>query len=99
MFVVTNQALLFIGKDGEKFRVSNGFMGSVPEWVSKTRQFAHLVSDGKIVISQGTSDKELEKASKKNKNSKKSGKETPQNSEKIEEEPNSAEASSENPKE
>lgn len=24
MFVVTNQALLFIGKDGEKFRVPNG---------------------------------------------------------------------------
>lgn len=70
MFVVTNQALLFTNKNGEKFRVPNGFMGSVPEWVAKTRQFAHLVSDGKIVLSQTSSDKDLNKAMEKSKRAK-----------------------------
>lgn len=62
MFIVTNQALLFVGQDGEKFRVPNGYMGNAPEWVEKTRQFSELVKDGKIVVSKSSSDKDLGKA-------------------------------------
>ena len=46
MFVLTKQAVLFIRPDGERFAVPNGYMGDVPDWVAKTKQFRRQVADG-----------------------------------------------------
>lgn len=62
MFVMTKQAVLFRRPDGETFYAPNGYMGQVPEWVTKTKQFQRQVNAGKIVASQTAKDKDMEAA-------------------------------------
>lgn len=71
MVIMTKQAVLFLHPAGGKdFRAPNGYIGQCPEWVTKTRQFKEMVSDGMIVASATSKDKDLaaaeEKALRKN---------------------------------
>ena len=63
MVIMTKQAVLF-SANGEKWRAPNGFIGKCPSWVSKTRQFKEMVSDGMIVATESTKDKDLTAAEK-----------------------------------
>ncbi len=62
MFVMTKQAVLFRRPDGETFYAPNGYMGQVPDWVAKTKQFQRQVAAGKIVASQTAKDKDMDAA-------------------------------------
>lgn len=62
MFVLTKQAVLFIRPDGERFAAPNGYMGDVPDWVAKTKQFRRQVADGKIVATESITDKAMQDA-------------------------------------
>ena len=62
MFVMMKQAVLFRRPDGETFYAPNGYMGQVPEWVTKTKQFQRQVAAGKIVASQTAKDKDMDAA-------------------------------------
>lgn len=62
MFVLTKQAVLFIRPDGEQFSAPNGYMGNVPDWVAKTKQFRRQVADGKIVATESITDKAMQDA-------------------------------------
>lgn len=64
MVIMTKQAVLFVDH-GEKFRAPNGYIGKCPDWVTKTRQFKHLVKDGVIVSTESTSDKAMNEAAEK----------------------------------
>lgn len=65
MFIMTKQAVLFHRPDGAKFAAPNGFMGSAPDWIGETRQFREQVADGKIIVTETTKDKEVQKAAEK----------------------------------
>lgn len=63
MFVLARQAALFIKPDkSESFSISNGFMGTVPEWIAETKQFKRMVAAGLIVASESTKDKDIQVA-------------------------------------
>lgn len=64
MTILTKQAVLF-SANGEKFRAPNGYLGTCPDWVTKTRQFKEMVADGMIVATESTSDKAMDKAAEK----------------------------------
>ena len=64
MVIMTKQAVLFMDH-GEKFRAPNGYLGTCPDWVAKTRQFKEMVADGVIVATESTSDKAMDKAAEK----------------------------------
>lgn len=63
MVIMTKQAVLFMDH-GEKFRAANGYLGTCPDWVVKTRQFKEMVADGMIVATESTKDKDLVAADK-----------------------------------
>lgn len=83
MVIMTKQAVLFLHPTGGKdFRVPNGYIGQCPEWVTKTRQFKEMVSDGMIAASATSKDKDLaaaeEKALRKNGKGSKKQEDTPE---------------------
>jgi len=60
-FIVSNRNIVIPGPAGaEPCRLTRGYMGPVPDWVPKTAYFKALVSDGKIVLSQGRKGKPKE---------------------------------------
>lgn len=63
MTILTKRAVLFI-REGEQFRAPNGYIGQCPDWVTKTRQFKEMVTDGMIVAAETTKDKDLAAAEK-----------------------------------
>ena len=64
-FVVSNRNIVIPSQDGrERVKLPKGFMGMVPDWVPKTAYFNALVSDGKLIVSESKSDKDLERERK-----------------------------------
>lgn len=64
-FVVSNRNIVIPSQDGrERVKLPKGFMGMVPDWVPKTAYFKALVSDGKLIVSESKSDKDLERERK-----------------------------------
>lgn len=63
MTILTKQAVLF-AREGEQFQAPNGYIGPCPDWVTKTRQFKEMVTDGMIVAAETTKDKDLAAADK-----------------------------------
>ena len=64
-FVVSNRNIVIPSPDGrERVRLPKGFMGAVPDWAPKTAYFKALVADGKLIVSDSKSDKDLEKERK-----------------------------------
>lgn len=63
MIIVANRNIIIPSTDGSQaFPVSRGYIGPVPEWVTKTAYFKALVKDGKIAVSDTSKDKDIAKA-------------------------------------
>lgn len=63
MFVMSNRNIIIPSVDGmNAFNLPKGYIGRVPEWVTKTEYFKALVADGKVAVTQTAKDKEVEKA-------------------------------------
>lgn len=61
MFIQCKSAVCF--KNGvDKVVLPNQYVGSVPDWVSKTWYFQMLVKDGTITFIGNGTDKEIDKA-------------------------------------
>ncbi len=43
-------ALIFSDDRSTTFRAPNGYVGTVPDWVAKTKQAKRMVSDGTLVL-------------------------------------------------
>lgn len=64
-FVVSNRNIVIPSPDGrERVRLPKGFMGTVPDWAPQTAYFKALAADGKLIVSESKSDKDLEKERK-----------------------------------
>ena len=64
-FVVSNRNIVIPSPDGrERVHLPRGFMGAVPDWAPKTDYFKALVADGKLIVSESRSDKDLERERK-----------------------------------
>ena len=64
-FVISNRNIVIPSPDGrERVQLPRGFMGAVPDWAPKTDYFKALVADGKLIVSESKSDKDLEKERK-----------------------------------
>lgn len=70
MFVVSQRNIILPGPNGEKFPMPKGFMGSVPSWAENSAYLQALAADGKVIISAGSKDKDIEDAGKKRRRSK-----------------------------
>lgn len=68
MFAVSNRSILLPGPNGERFRMPKGWMGPLPAWAEKSAYLAALAADGKVILSTGGADKELEAGSRRKKN-------------------------------
>lgn len=65
VFVVSNRNIVIPSPDGrDRVKLPKGFMGAVPDWAPKTAYFKALVADGKLIVSDSKSDKDLEKERK-----------------------------------
>lgn len=65
MFVLSRANVLFRADDGTSFRVYKDQMGTVPTWVSDSAYFKALVNDGKILVTETSSDKAVYAAEEK----------------------------------
>lgn len=66
MVIFSKRNIIIPSPDGKiKKFIPKNFVGKVEGWVSSTPYFADLVKDGKIVITESTADKELDKAEEK----------------------------------
>lgn len=63
--------LIFSDDRSKQYPVSSGYVGEIPEWVSKTKYFKQLVSADKIAISESKKDKDIQKAAEEEKKPKK----------------------------
>ena len=66
MVIFSKRNIVIPSNDGKiKKYIPKNFVGEVEDWVSATPYFADLVKDGKIVVTESTADKELDKAAAK----------------------------------
>lgn len=64
-FVVSNRNIVIPSPDGrERVQLPRGYMGAVPDWAPKTAYFKALVADGKLIVSESRSDRDLERERK-----------------------------------
>lgn len=76
-FVVSNRNIVIPSPDGrERVKLPKGFMGAVPDWASETAYFKALVADGKLIVSDSKSDKDLERERKAAEKARKKAEET-----------------------
>lgn len=68
MFAVSNRNIILPGPDGERLRMPRGWMGPLPAWAEKSTYLAALAVDGKVILSTGGTDKELEAGGRRKKN-------------------------------
>lgn len=64
MFVVSNRNIILPGPNGEKFAMPKGFMGTVPAWAEGSAYLKALEADGKVIVSAGSRDKDIDAAGK-----------------------------------
>ena len=65
MVIVSKRNIVIPSPDGKtSFTLHRDFVGEVPTWVSKTDYFKALVDDGKIIVSKGKKEKDIEAAAK-----------------------------------
>lgn len=65
VFVMSNRNVVIPSPDGKtSVRLSRGQMGPVPDWAPGTAYFKALAADGKLIVSESKSDRELEKGRK-----------------------------------
>ena len=62
MFVLPKRNIIFKAGENQSFKLSNGIMADVPDWVANSKYFDSLVKDGKIVVAASTKDRDIDKA-------------------------------------
>ena len=61
--IISKRNIIIPSPDGRQvFPIPKDYIGSVPDWVTKTKYFKELVKDGKIAVSSITKDNALEQA-------------------------------------
>ena len=61
--VISKRNIIIPSPDGRQaYPIPKDYIGSVPDWVTKTKYFKELVKDGKIAVSSATKDSALEQA-------------------------------------
>lgn len=65
MFVLPRANILFRAEDGTSIMLRRDQMCTVPAWVSDSAYFKALVKDGKVLVTESTSDKAVIAAEKK----------------------------------
>ena len=66
MIILSKRNVIIPSDDGKVKRfIPKDYVGKVEAWVTKTEYFKALVGDGKIVVSDTTKDKDVEKAATK----------------------------------
>lgn len=71
MFVVSKRNIILPGPNGEKFHMKRDYMGPVPEWAEKSAYLRALAEDGKVILSESGTDKDVATKEKKAKKPKK----------------------------
>lgn len=89
MFVVSKRNIILPGPDGKKFHMPRDYMGSVPAWAEDSAYLKALAADGKIIISDSNSDRDIDAAAERRRGKK--GKTPPEQSEVPEEQPEAPE--------
>lgn len=63
MFIYSSSAILLPNADGtERFFVSKGYVGEIPDWAAGTVYFQDLLKAGKISLPAGKKDTQVEAA-------------------------------------
>ena len=61
--IISKRNIIIPSSDGRQaYPIPKDYIGSVPDWVTKTKYFKELVKDGKIAVSSTTKDSALEQA-------------------------------------
>ena len=61
--IISKRNIIIPSSDGRQAHpIPKDYIGSVPDWVTKTKYFKELVKDGKIAVSSTTKDNALEQA-------------------------------------
>ena len=61
--IISKRNIIIPSPDGRQaYPIPKDYIGSVPDWVTKTKYFKELVKDGKIAVSSTTKDSALEQA-------------------------------------
>ena len=61
--IISKRNIIIPSPDGRQaYPTPKDYIGSVPDWVTKTKYFKELVKDGKIAVSSTTKDSALEQA-------------------------------------
>ena len=61
--IISKRNIIIPSPDGRQaYPIPKDYIGSVPDWVTKTKYFKELVKDGKIAVSSTTKDNALEQA-------------------------------------
>lgn len=61
--IISKRNIIIPSPDGRQaYPIPKDYIGSVPDWVSKTKYFKELVKDGKIAVSSTTKNNALEQA-------------------------------------
>jgi hypothetical protein len=61
--IISKRNIIIPSPDGRQaYPIPKEYIGSVPDWVTKTKYFKELVKDGKIAVSSTTKDNALEQA-------------------------------------
>ena len=63
MFIVSKKAYYVRLKNGEKYRIPNGFIGEIPDEVAKAPIVQLAIKDGSIQTPESKKDKVIDKAS------------------------------------
>lgn len=63
MIILCKRNVVIPSPDGVTGKyIPKDYIGTIDEWVTKTKYFKELVSDGKIVITETTKDKVIDEA-------------------------------------
>ena len=61
--IISKRNIIIPSPDGRQaYPIPKDYIGSVPDWVTKTKYFKELVKDGKIALSSTAKDNALEQA-------------------------------------
>ena len=63
MIIMCKRNVTILSPDGRTGKyIPKDYIGTIDKWVTETKYFKELVSDGKIVITETTKDKVIDKA-------------------------------------
>ena len=83
--IISKRNIIIPSPDGRQaYPIPKDYIGSVHDWVTKTKYFEELVKDGKIAVSSTTKDNALEQADAEAEKAEQEAAEKPEETEKPE---------------